>query len=152
MLVALVVMTCVSIAGRALIPFGGDQIDGDFEMMELGIGFAVFAFLPWTQYASAHARVDLFERRFGPRLSLWLDLAAQVLMAGAAAVLTWRLTLGALDKRSYGETSMILQWPVWQAYAAGVVASLAWCAVALFCVWRSARAARALCGPVVQTA
>ena len=62
-LLVLTVLTCLSIAGRELASQGFDavgQIAGDFEMMELGMAVAIFAFLPWTQYTAAHARVDLF--------------------------------------------------------------------------------------------
>ena len=151
-LIALVAMTCLSVLGRALVPLGGAPLAGDFEMVELGIGFAVFSFLPWTQYAGAHARVGLFERAFGPRLSGLLDLAAEMLMAGAAVLLTWRLWLGMVDKRSYGETSMILQWPVWHAYAAGFAASVAWSFVALFCAVRAARALASHAAPASRLA
>ena len=142
MLIALVVMACTSIIGRWLIDWGLNQIEGDFEMMELGVGFAIFAFLPWTQYSMAHARVDLLEPLYGRRLSLVLDLVAQVLMAGAAILIAWRLWLGMVDKQAYGETSMILQLPVWQAYAAGFAGACGFAFVALFTVWRSLRAFR----------
>ena len=46
-LVALVCMTCVSIVGRAFSVFGLGPIPGDYELVEIGIGFAAFAALPW---------------------------------------------------------------------------------------------------------
>ena len=144
-LLALVALTCISIVGRGLFTlgigreFGIGPINGDFEMVELGIGFAIFAFLPWTQYSAAHARVDLFAPALGERASQALDVVAQLLLLGAAIVITWRLWLGMSDKLLYGETSMILQLPVWQAYAGGVAGSVGWTLVTLFCVWRAVR-------------
>ncbi|RVT82870.1 TRAP transporter small permease [Rhodobacteraceae bacterium CCMM004] len=139
-LIALVAMTCLSIAGRAAIPLGLGPIPGDFELIEMGMAFAVFACLPWCQYARGHARVDLFRPAFGRRGNAVLDLVADVAMALAAALIAWRLALGLDDKMSYGETTFILRWPVWWAYAAALAGAVAFALVAAFCVLRSARA------------
>lgn len=139
-LIALVVMTCLSIAGRALIPLGLSPIRGDFEWIELGMGFAIFAFLPWCQFSRGHAAVDLLRPVFGPVLNRAIDLVVDVLMLAAAAVIAWRLWLGMLDKRRFGETTFILQADVWIAYAAALAGALGFVLVAAVCVWRSGRA------------
>ena len=140
-LIAVVVMTCVSIAGRALggvgLPTG--PIPGDFELVEMGIGFAIFAFLPWCQLNRGHARVDLFQRQLGPRTNRFIDLLSDAMMLTAAALISWRMWLGMLDKRSYHETSFILQIPVWYAYAAAMLGAIIFVVVSTYCVWRSAR-------------
>lgn len=157
-LLALTAIVCVSVVGRELASsdflgtgldlrlarFGVGQVEGDFEMVELGVAFAIFSFLPWTQYSEAHARVDLFAPFYGPRLSALLDVAAQALMSAAALVIAWRLWLGMADKLQYGETSMILQFPVWQAYAAGLGGACGFVLVAVFSVWRAVRRVRGL--------
>jgi len=139
-LVALVVMTCLSISGRSLTALGLNQIPGDFELMELGVGFAVFCFLPWTQFSRGQARVDMFEPVFPPRLNALLDLVADLAALAVAGLIAWRLYLGTLDKLSYQETTFILQAPIWQAYAAACVGSAGFVLVSAFCVVRSARA------------
>lgn len=138
-LLALIVLTCLSITGRSLIMLGLNQIEGDFELMEYGAGFAVFCFLPWTQLTAGHARVDLFKRIVSDKSNALLDFLADILMTAAALLLGWRLALGMADKVAYGETSFILQFPVWYAYSAATVAMAAFVVVSLFCVWRSAR-------------
>lgn len=139
-LMALVVMTCVSITGRALIPIGLQPVKGDFEMISIGMGFAVFAFLPWGIYARSHATVDLFLAAFPPLMNRVIDLLADLGFLAVAVIMAWRLWLGMLDKKSYYETTLILQFDMWQAYALALVGAVAFAVVAAFCVLRSARA------------
>ena len=142
-LLGLIAVTTLSVSGRSLTAIGLDQIKGDFEIVELGVGLAIFFFLPWTQYNKGHARVDMFEPVFGKRLNAALDLLADLLILSIAYVLTWRLWLGTMDKLSFGETTFILQYPIWQAYMGGVIGMVAFTLVSVFCVWRSLRGLRA---------
>jgi TRAP-type mannitol/chloroaromatic compound transport system permease small subunit len=143
-LLALVAMTCVSITGRALVPLniGLGPVPGDFEWIELGVGFAVFSFLPWCQFTGGHARVDLFQSWFGTRGNAAIDILSNLLMTAAATIIAWRLYLGMADKLRYGETTFILQLPLWQAYAAGLVGAVVFALVAAFCVIRAVAEAR----------
>ncbi|WP_460275424.1 TRAP transporter small permease [Celeribacter sp. ULVN23_4] len=138
-LFAVIVVTCVSVTGRALGGLGLGPLPGDIELVEFGIGFAVFTTLPYAQYIRAHARVDLFKPVFGGVLNRLLDLIGNLLMFGLIAVLTWRLWLGMLDKAAYGETSFILQIPLVWGYRAALAAMIVAVIVAAFCVLRSAR-------------
>ncbi len=139
-LICLIVMTCVSITGRALVPFGLAPIKGDFEWIELGVGFAIFAFLPWCQLQRGHAAVDLLQGLYGRAGNRVVDVIVDVLMFGAASVIAWRLYLGMQDKLRFGETTFILQFPVWIGYAAGLVGACVFVIVAAFCILRSGRA------------
>ena len=47
LLVAVTVMVVASVAGRAMIGLGLGPVPGDFELVEVGIGVAIFYFLPW---------------------------------------------------------------------------------------------------------
>jgi len=138
-LAGLIVMTVASIIGRALIGIGLGPIPGDFEMVEIGVGFAIFAFLPWCQLNYGHARVDLFQAAMSPRLNRIIDFLSDVLMAVAAALIAWRLLLGLFDKKGYFETTFILQFPIWMAYAASAAGALVFVVVAAFCILRSGR-------------
>lgn len=135
----LIVVTCLSIVGRSLTFAGLDQIDGDFEIMELGIGFAIFCFLPWAHLSGGHARVEMLRSLFGAKGNAVLDLIADVLVFCASVVLTRQLWLGMLDKKSYLETTFILQFPVWQSYLAASVGAFGFVLIAGFCVLRSTR-------------
>ena len=138
-LIALIVMTCISIVGRSLVPFGFSPVKGDFEWIEIGVGFAIFAFLPWCQLQRGHAAVDLFEPFFPKAMNRVIDVIVDIGMFAAATIIAWRLWLGMLDKHRYGETTFILQFPVWTAYAAGLVGAVAFAVVSLYCVIRSGR-------------
>lgn len=140
-LLAIVVLTCVSIIGRALVPFdlGIGPIRGIYDMTEIGMAAAIFAFLPWAQFKDAHARVDLFQSVMPGALNRLLDLMFNVAMFAVAAVGTYRLYLGMQDKLSYGETTLIAQIPVWQGYAAGLVGGIGFVLIAAFCILRSIR-------------
>jgi TRAP-type C4-dicarboxylate transport system permease small subunit len=140
-LLAVTALTCVSIAGRALVPLdiGVGPIRGIYDMTEIGMAAAVFAFLPWAQLREAHARVDLFQWAIPQKMDQLLDLLFNAAMAFVAAVGTYRLYLGMQDKISFGETTLIAQIPVWQGYAAGLVGAVGFVIVALFCTLRAAR-------------
>lgn len=133
-------LTTVSVIGRAINWAG--PVPGDFELVEIGVGFAVFCALPWCHLNRGHARVDLFQPMLGGRLNRLIDVLADLVMLGAAVLIAWRLWEGMLDKRAYGETTFILQLPLWQAYAACVLGAAAFVLVAAFAIWRSIRALR----------
>ncbi|MEP2531250.1 TRAP transporter small permease subunit [Shimia sp.] len=139
-LIGLIIMTCLSITGRALIPLGLGPVPGDFELVEAGVAFSIFAFMPWCQYTRGHARVDLFQAAYGKFANKVIDLIADVMMFVAAYVIAWRLYLGMMDKYNYHETTFILQFEIWMAYAAGFFGAAVFVIVSAFCVLRSLRA------------
>ena len=114
-LVAITVMVVISVTGRALTGLGLGPVPGDFELVELGTGVAVFWFLPWTFLRGGHATVDLLYHHLPRAVQHVLTLVCDVLMLLLWAVLTWRLWDGMLEKREYLETTFILQLPVWWA-------------------------------------
>ena len=124
-LVTITAITVVSVTGRALIPFGLGPVPGDFELVEAGVGFAVFSFLPWCQLRRGHATVDIFTSFLSERVNRWIDVVAEILMTVVIVVIAWRLWLGMQDKIRYNETTFILQYPIWWAYAACMVAAAA---------------------------
>jgi TRAP-type C4-dicarboxylate transport system permease small subunit len=140
-LLGIVVLTCVSIIGRSLVPLdiGLGPIRGIYDMTEIGMAAAIFAFLPWAQLREAHARVDLFLPVIPGAMDRTLDLVFNLAMFGVALVGTWRLYLGMQDKLSYGETTLIAQIPVWQGYAASLVGGVGFILVSAYCVLRALR-------------
>lgn len=126
-LVALTLMSVASITGRALIGLGLGPVPGDFELVEIGTGVAVFLFLPWTYLRGGHATVDLFYDRMPAVVRKAVSVACDLLMLVLWVVLTWKLWDGMVEKREYLETSFILQMPVWWGYAASLVGALIGC-------------------------
>lgn len=140
-ILTIVVLTTLSIIGRAVVTLdiGVGPIRGIYDMTEIGMAAAIFAFLPWAQLQGTHAKVDLLEDRIPRRVNGLLELVFNVAMTAVAILIAWRLYLGMQDKLSFGETTLIAQIPVWQGYAAGLVGATGFVIVAVFCVVRSGR-------------
>lgn len=143
----LILLVCISVAGRtlngflhtvlspvapdlaqALLDTGVGPINGDFELVEAGIAFAIFAFLPLCQITGGHATVDIFTNLLPLRANRGLRMVTEIVFAAVLVLIAWRLFEGMLSKMSYGETTFLLQFPIWWAYAASfagaVVAAL----------------------------
>lgn len=133
-LVAIMLITILSISGRALLWAGLGPIPGDFELVEAGTAFAVFAFLPWCHLRREHAAVEILTQTFGVVANRIIDVVVDLLMLVIAAVLAYQHWLGTLDKLAYGETSFILRFPLWWAYAAGLVGAVVFVIVAVYCL------------------
>jgi TRAP-type C4-dicarboxylate transport system permease small subunit len=88
---ALIVLTCLSITGRAFVFAGLGPVPGDFELVEAGIAFAVFSFLPICQVQAGHATVDLFTNALGRGANRWLVAFWESLFAGVMVLIAWRL-------------------------------------------------------------
>ncbi|HMN93332.1 MAG TPA: TRAP transporter small permease [Hydrogenophaga sp.] len=127
LLLALTLMVVVSVAGRALIDFGFKPVPGDFELVEMGIGIAVFFFLPWCYVRGSHATVDLLYMHAPGWFRRFINILSDVLMLAVWLILTWRLWEGMLEKKEYMETTFILLMPVWWAYALCFVGAVVGC-------------------------
>lgn len=139
-LAAIAIMTAVSIIGRALLPLGLRPVPGDFELVEAGTAFVVTAFFPWCQLRRGHASVSILTDLLGMRTNLVIDLIADALLLFAAVIMTWRHIYGMLDKQAYGETTFILQFPLWWAYALCVIGLVTWVIAGLWAVVGDIRA------------
>jgi len=137
MLAGLIVMTCASVLGRwangalhgvvadgiapgvaqALLDLGLGVIRGDFELIEAGIAFSIFAFFPWCQITNGHAAVDIFTSRLPPRADRVLRAVTESLFAVVLVVIAVQLGSGMVSKLQSGQTTLILQFPLWWAYA-----------------------------------
>lgn len=140
-LIALIALVCLSVLGRgintflygdmmqgsakgladALLATGVGPILGDFEVVEAGIAFAIFAFLPLCQITQSHATVDVFTAMMSERVNRMLALFSDMLFFGVLALIAWRLGDGMMSKFGNGETTFLIQFPVWWGYAACMV-------------------------------
>ena len=143
MLVLLIVMTCVSILGRSLngilhadtiqatmpalaswlLDVGVGPLNGDYELLEAGMAFSIFAFLPVCQLNSAHASVDVFTSMMSATFSNFMVWLSEFAFALVLTLIAWQLTNGFLDKYNSGETTFLLQFPVWWAYGLSMIGS-----------------------------
>jgi TRAP-type C4-dicarboxylate transport system permease small subunit len=141
-LAAMILLICASVVGRqvngilhsdvieglapglaaALLSTGIGPINGDFEIVEAAMAFAIFAFLPICTLRYAHASVDIFTSALSPGANRVLRLATDILFAAVLVVIFWQLTLAGMSKHRSGQTTLLLEFPVWWSYAACIVA------------------------------
>lgn len=153
-LVAMALVTVLSVIGRALASYGFSPIRGDFELVEMGSAVAVFAFLPWCQLRRGHVTVDLVVERFGGRIRTFFGLIGDLAIAIISGLILWRLYLGFGEKFPYGspgmrdalamgskpyfpETSYELELPVWIPFGLSTIGAALFFIVSLYSVWRS---------------
>ncbi|MGH7311339.1 MAG: TRAP transporter small permease [Candidatus Rokuibacteriota bacterium] len=120
-LVLITGMAVASIVGRAVL---GTPVPGDFELVQVGCGAAIAAFLPYCQLRRGNIIVDFFTVRAPRRVQAALDAFAALALAAVMALLAWRTAAGMLTVKAAGEVSMIVGFPIWIGYAA-IVPSLA---------------------------
>lgn len=112
-LCALVLMNVYSVVASAAY---GSPFPGDFEMTEVGVAIAVFAFLPYCQISGANVTADIFTAGASSKTVGILKLAASIVAFCFSALLVWRMWYGMLDQKDYGYTTAILQFPHWFAF------------------------------------
>ena len=121
-LCATILMTCLSVALREL---GVGPIPGDYELVQAGVGFAIFAFLPWCHITHGHASVDIFAQKLPAGFQHWFGVVVDCAFAAVIILITWRMGAGLVSKYGYGETTFILGYPIWWAYAGAMVGAVA---------------------------
>ena len=152
-LTVLIVLICISVIGRSLngllhgwigavmpgvsawaLDLGVGPINGDFELVEAGVAFAIFAFLPLCQISAGHASVDIFTAKLPTRINRVLQLAIDVIFAVVLIAMAYQLYNGMLSKQRYGDTTFLLQFPIWWAYAASLSGSILTAVISLYVV------------------
>lgn len=150
-LAILIGLICISVVGRSLndllhgwisialptvsawlLQVGVGPINGTFELVEAGVAFSIFAFLPLCQISAGHASVDIFTSKLPHGLSRGLQVMIDVIFAIALIVITYQLYKGMLSKKSYGDTTFLLQFPIWWAYAASLVGAAMAAAISVY--------------------
>lgn len=151
-LTGLIVLTCLSILGRSintalhmdavqsvmpgfadlLLATGVGSIKGAFELVEAGMAFVIFAFLPICQLQGAHASVDIFTSKLPAPVNTALRVITEVVFATVIVVIAYELSQGMFSKLRTGQTSFILQFPVWWPYAFSLIAAVASALIAVY--------------------
>jgi TRAP-type C4-dicarboxylate transport system permease small subunit len=163
-LLALILLTTLSIIGRSvnkflhadffdrmltgvsqfLLDLGIGEINGSYELLEAGVAFAIFSFLPICQLHGSHFTVDIFTAALPDAFNRWLAAIWEIVLTAVVILLIWRLFGGLERYFGNGETTLFLQFPVWWAYACSFAAGVVACIVAVYCA--ALRLAGALTG------
>jgi TRAP-type mannitol/chloroaromatic compound transport system permease small subunit len=112
--IALVLMSVVSIVGRKLF---GAPVPGDVEVLQMAAAFASATFFAYCHLMHGDVKVDFFTANMTSGRRLLLDSAGSLLIGLIGALLAWRTGVGALSLKEAGESSAVLDVPVWMAQA-----------------------------------
>lgn len=118
------------IAGLVTVSVGlrwatSNGLPGDFEMVQMAVALAIFSFLPYTQLRRGNMLVDTFTIRLPRRVLAAVDAFWDVVYAAVAALLGWRLSVGATDAINSHTSTMVLGLPVgWAIMACAMMAGL----------------------------
>lgn len=107
-------------------------LTGDFELVEAGMAFCIFAFLPYCQVTAGHASVDILTKLLPERANRLLVFLGELLFAVALVIIAKQLELGLERKMRSGQSTMLLQMPIWWAYMASFVGAVAAAAAAIY--------------------
>lgn len=113
---ALGVLLVVTFASVIMRYFFNAPILGSNEIIQLASVVLVMLALPGAAQRSMHIRVDVFDRLIGPIGRLIGDVLARVLSVYLLGVLAWRAFGKLQDAAEFGDTTNMLQIPLWPFY------------------------------------
>ena len=117
MLLASVALSIVSISGRYAF---SAPVPGDYELVELICAVAIFLFFPYTHSIGGNLTAEFFTSGLPRRWQMALDVVHDLIFTLVAVLLAWRLWHGMLDKIANGDSSILLQIPLWWPYTVAV--------------------------------
>lgn len=126
---ALLLLVAAMNVASVLLSIVGSSFPGDFELTEVGVAVAAFAFLPYVQLTGGNVTADIFTEWAGPRTLAALRAVACLVALLFALLLLWRMWEGMLDQREYGYVTAVVQFPIWLGFVP-VLVSLALLALA----------------------
>lgn len=118
--------------GQWLIDAGVGPTLGTFELIEAGVAFVIFAFLPICQITGGHATVDIFTSAMSESTNRILRGLTEVLFAAIMVLIAAQLFGGLVTKFTSGQTTLELQLPVWYSYAIGFIGAALAAIVAVY--------------------
>ena len=114
----LAILTTISVFGRK---FFDAPVPGDFELVAIGTGVAVFACLPYCQLIRGNVLVDFFMNNATTRAKTIADIIAGLIFLAIGLMLTWRMIYGAIDMHDVNEVSMTIGFPRWSTFPISIV-------------------------------
>ena len=126
--IATATLVTLSVVGRWL---GFGSINGDFELVQMGVALSVFCFLPLSQARRGNIMVDTFTTWLPARVQRAVDAFWDFVYAGFMGLIAWCLMNGARDAVASGLNSTMLGLPLWPVFAATVVLVLLLVATAI---------------------
>lgn len=140
LLCLMALLTTLSVTGRSAF---SAPVPGDFELVAIGTGLAVFSFLPWCQMTRGNVLVDFFMSAAPVRAKTVCDVIGGIFYLIIAVLLTWRMIFGGLDMYNYAEKSMTINFPRWTTFPPSILMLGFLVVVIAYTIWRSIGETRA---------
>ena len=93
-------LVTISVGGRYLF---SAPISGDYDLVGILCGCAIFSFLPYCQLKRGNVLADFFTQKASPRTKAALDAMGNLFFLLAAIMFTWRLYYGTLEMKASSE-------------------------------------------------
>jgi TRAP-type C4-dicarboxylate transport system permease small subunit len=97
---AMAAIVTISVTGRYAF---SAPINGDYDIIGILCGCAIFAFLPYCQLTRGNVFADFFTQKASDRTKARLDAVGNLLFLIAAILFIWRLYYGLLEMKQSGE-------------------------------------------------
>jgi TRAP-type C4-dicarboxylate transport system permease small subunit len=146
---AMAAIVTISVIGRYLFH---RPIPGDYDIVGILCGCAIFAFLPYCQLQRGNVLADFFTARAPPRVKASLDAAGALVYLAAAVMLTWRLYYGALEMRQSAEVIAAFNFYRWWTIPFDLFCMIVLILAIVYTLSRDLAAARTGAGPAEPAA
>jgi TRAP-type C4-dicarboxylate transport system permease small subunit len=103
-------LVTISVAGRYLL---SAPVPGDYDIVGILCGCAIFAFLPYCQLHRGNVLADFFTQKASAPVKAGLDAFGNVLFLVAIVMFTWRLYYGMLEMRQSSEQIAMFSFYRW---------------------------------------
>ena len=140
LLFILAMLTTISVFGRK---FLDAPVPGDFELVAIGTGVAVFACLPYCQLMRGNVLVDFFMNNAPTRAKTIADIVAGLIFLAVGSMLTWRMVYGAIDMHEVNEVSMTIGFPRWTTFPISILFMSFLVVIIIYTIGRSVAETRA---------
>lgn len=138
-LCAMALLTTVSVIGRR---FFNTPVTGDFELIAIGTGVCVFAFLPYCHLKRENVLVDFFMSGAPDRVKSLFDAIGNLTYTLIIAIMIWRMSLGGIDLYKVDEMTLILEFSRWWTFPAAILCLVLLLIVCAYTFARSVREVR----------
>ena len=136
MLVIIAALTTLNIVlGKGF----GTPIRGEFDVVRLGAGALVFAFLPYCQMVRGNVIVDFMTGWAPAQAKAVLDALGGLLFAAVCGLLAWRMTVGGFEMYDTGQVTAVVKIPYWWSFPVAVGCLTLLAIVCLYTSWRDIR-------------
>ena len=126
-------MVTVSVTGRYLF---AAPVPGDYDLVGIIAGSAVFAFLPYCQLMRRNVVVDFFTTSVSARGKALLDALGSLFYLAVAVIFTWRMYFGMLEFRANNEQIAAFRFYRWSTIPLNLLCMIVLIAVIAYTLTR----------------